>query len=214
MLALDRISDFIRSYIDDYGDVLDDIYKDAIKRGIPVLKPETREFLKTQLIIKKPVRVLEIGTAVGYSSLFMSNYLSDGASIDTIELSSERVMEARANISALGRDAVISVHEGDAAEVLRTLESDTYDFAFVDAAKGQYIFYLPDVLRLVKRYGVIISDNVLQEGEVLESHYLVEKRNRTIHDRMREYLYTITHCEELDTAILSVGDGVAVSVKR
>ena len=214
MLALDRISDFIRSYIDDYGDALDDIYKDAIKRGIPVLKPETREFLKTQLIIKKPVRVLEIGTAVGYSSLFMSNYLSDGASIDTIELSSERVMEARANISALGRDAVISVHEGDAAAVLRTLESDTYDFAFVDAAKGQYIFYLPDVLRLVKSEGVIISDNVLQEGEVLESHYLVEKRNRTIHDRMREYLYTITHSEELDTAILSVGDGVAVSVKR
>ena len=214
MLTLDRISSFIRSYIEDDEDSLNQIYQDAIARGVPVIKPETRELLKTQLLLKKPMRLLEIGTAVGYSSLYMSGFIAPEAQIDTIELSEERVKEARANIESLGKASVITVHHGDAAEVLKTLSEDNYDFAFVDAAKGQYIYYYPEVMRLVKKGGLIISDNVLQEGEVLESHFLVEKRNRTIHDRMREYLYTITHDERIDTAILSVGDGVAVSVKK
>lgn len=214
MLSLDRISSFVRSFIKDDEGKIGDIYNDAIKRGVPVIKPETREFLKTQLLIHKPMRILEVGTAVGYSSLFMSQFLSDDATIDTIELSEERVIEARGNIEALGKEDTITVHQGDAALVLKELKTDAYDFAFVDAAKGQYIYYYPEVMRLVKSGGVIISDNVLQEGEVLESHFLVEKRNRTIHDRMREYLYTITHDERVDTAVLSVGDGVAVSVKR
>ena len=214
MLTLDRISSFIRSYIEDDEDSLNQIYQDAIARGVPVIKPETRELLKTQLLLKKPMRLLEIGTAVGYSSLYMSGFIAPEAQIDTIELSEERVKEARANIESLGKASVITVHQGDAAEVLKTLSEDNYDFAFVDAAKGQYIYYYPEVMRLVKKGGLIISDNVLQEGEVLESHFLVEKRNRTIHDRMREYLYTITHDERIDTAILSVGDGVAVSVKK
>ena len=213
MLTLERISDFIKSYIEDDNDSLGLIYKEAVADNVPVIRPETREFLKTQLLLKKPSRILEIGTAVGYSALYMSRYAGD-AVIDTIELSGERVLRAQKNIKSQGKEKVITVHQGDAAGVLKHLFDDTYDFAFVDAAKGQYIYYLPDILRVMKRGGVIISDNILQEGEILESHFLVEKRNRTIQDRMREYLYAITHNPDIDTAILPVGDGVAVSIMR
>jgi len=213
LLTLERISDFIKSYIEDDNDSLGLIYKEAVADNVPVIRPETREFLKTQLLLKKPSRILEIGTAVGYSALYMSRYAGD-AVIDTIELSGERVLRAQKNIKSQGKEKVITVHQGDAAGVLKHLFDDTYDFAFVDAAKGQYIYYLPDILRVMKRGGVIISDNILQEGEILESHFLVEKRNRTIHDRMREYLYAITHNPDIDTAILPVGDGVAVSIMR
>lgn len=214
MHSLDRISDFIRSYIEDDKGKLGEIYRKAVQNNVPVIRPETREFLKTQLIIKKPSRILEVGTAVGYSALYMSGFIDDNALIDTIELSDERVQEAEANIKSMGKQDVIRVHHGDAAEVLKTLEENTYDFAFVDAAKGQYIFYLPEIIRVMKSGGVIISDNILQDGDVTESHFLVEKRNRTIHDRMREYLYTLTHSTDMETAILPVGDGVAVSIMR
>lgn len=214
MLTLDRISSFIKSYISDDEGILGDIYRDAIAKGVPVIRPETRELIKTQLILKKPMQLLEVGTAVGYSSLYMSNYISNDAHITTLELSEERVAEATANIASMDKSNQITIMQGDAADTLKTLPDEFYDFAFVDAAKGQYICYYPDVMRVVKSGGLIISDNVLQDGDVLESHFLVEKRNRTIHDRMREYLYTITHDERLDTAILSVGDGVAISVKR
>ncbi len=213
-ISMQRISSFIKSYISDDEGLLGDIYQLAVADRVPVMRKETRELLKTQLIMKKPKEVLEIGTAVGYSSLFMSKYLDDSGKITTMELDEERVKIARANIDALGKTDVITVLQGDAYETLKTLQSDAYDFAFVDAAKGQYINYYPDVMRVVKSGGVIISDNVLQDGDVLESHYTVDKRNRTIHDRMREYLYTITHDDKLDTAILSVGDGVAISIKR
>ncbi|MBQ8413431.1 MAG: O-methyltransferase [Lachnospiraceae bacterium] len=213
-MELERVSSFVKSFISDDDGKLGDIYKDAVSRGVPVMRPETKEVLKTQLIIKKPKHILEIGTAVGYSALFMSGYISEEGRITTIELSEERVAEARANIEAMNKADVIEVLCGDAADVLKTLPDAAYDFAFVDAAKGQYIYYYPEVLRLVKSGGVIISDNILQDGDVLESHYLVEKRNRTIHDRMREYLYTITHDDRVDTAILSVADGMAISVKR
>ncbi len=213
-ISYERISAFIKSYLGDDEGMLGKIYSDAIRDRVPVMRKETRELLKTQLIMKKPMQILEIGTAVGYSSIYMSKYLGDDGRITTIELDEERVKIARANIEAMGLEHVIEVLQGDAYEVLKTLPGETYDFAFVDAAKGQYINYYPDVMRVVKNTGVIISDNVLQDGDVLESHYTVDKRNRTIHDRMRDYLYTITHDDRLDTAILSVGDGVAISVKR
>ncbi len=213
-ISYERISSFIKSYIGDDEGKLGEIYSDAIRDKVPVMRKETRELLKTQLIMKKPMQILEIGTAVGYSSIYMSRFLCDGGKITTIELDEERVKIARANIKAMGLEQTIEVLQGDAYEVLKTLPDDNYDFAFVDAAKGQYINYYPDVMRVVKNTGVILSDNVLQDGDVLESHYTVDKRNRTIHDRMREYLYTITHDDRLDTAILSVGDGVAISVKR
>ncbi|MBQ9935025.1 MAG: O-methyltransferase [Lachnospiraceae bacterium] len=213
-ISFERISSFVKSYISDDEGLLGQIYSEAIRDRVPVMRPETREFLKTQLIMKKPMQLLEIGTAVGYSSIYMSQFLGEGGKITTIELDEERVKIARTNIEAMDLSQVISVIQGDAYEVLKTLPDDTYDFAFVDAAKGQYINYYPDVMRVVKAGGIIISDNILQDGDVLESHFTVDKRNRTIHDRMREYIYTITHDERLDTAILSVGDGVAISVKK
>lgn len=214
MVMPDRISSFIRSYIKDDEGKLGEIYSDAVKNGVPVIRPETRELLKTQLLIKKPYNILEIGTAVGYSSLYMSNYIPENAHITTIELDTDRAETAVNNIKKLGRSEIVEVICGDAAEVLRTLADETYDFVFVDAAKGQYINYLPDVMRIIKQTGVIVSDNILQEGEILESHFTVEKRNRTIHDRMREYLYAISNDERLDTAILPVGDGVAISFRK
>ena len=215
MQDMERISSFIKSFImDDADKELSSIYNDAIKRGVPVIRPETRELLKTQILLKKPAKILEIGTAVGYSSLLMSQYIDFAATITTIELDEARADEACANIKKLGKDKVINVLRGDAAEVLKTLNDDTYDLIFVDAAKGQYINYYEDVLRVSKCEALIISDNVLQDGDVLESHFTVEKRNRTIHGRMREYLYTLTHDERVTTAILSSGDGVALSIRK
>lgn len=207
-----RITSFVRSMAKEDEGTLKEIYLDAIRRGVPVIRPEARELLKTQLLLKKPKHVLEIGTAVGYSSIYMTGYLPEDADVTTLELSEERVAEARSNIERLGRSSQIQVICGDAAQTLKNLLDDTYDFAFVDAAKAQYIYYLPDVMRVLVPGGVIVSDNILQEGEVLESHFLVEKRNRTIHDRMREYLDVLTHDERLETAILPVGDGMAISI--
>ena len=207
-----RVSSFIRSYIHDDAGELGEIYRQAVSDGVPVIRPETRELLKTQLLITQPKRVLEIGTAVGYSALSMLQYMPDNAHITTIELSVERVQEAKENIRKLNKQDAITVIQGDAAEVLKTLDA-CFDFAFVDAAKGQYITYLPEVMRLVRAGGLIISDNILQEGEVLESHFTVAKRDRTIHDRMRSYIYELCNNKQLETSILSVGDGVALSVR-
>lgn len=207
-----RVSSFIRSYIHDDAGELGEIYRQAVLDGVPVIRPETRELLKTQLLITQPKRVLEIGTAVGYSALSMLQYMPDDAHITTIELSVERVQEAKENIRRLNKQDAITVIQGDAAEVLKTLD-ESFDFAFVDAAKGQYIAYLPEVMRLVRAGGLIVSDNILQEGEVLESHFTVAKRDRTIHDRMRSYIYELCNNKQLETSILSVGDGVALSVK-
>lgn len=211
---MERISSFIKSFISDDEGLLGDIYSEAIKNRVPVMRKETRELLKTQIIMKKPMQILEIGTAVGYSSIYMSKYIDEGAEITTIELDEDRVKIAKTNIEKMKKSDTIMVLQGDAYDVLKTLPDNSYDFAFVDAAKGQYINYYPDVMRVMKAGGVIVSDNVLQDGDVLESHFTVDKRNRTIHDRMRAYLYTITHDDRLDTAILSVGDGVAISIKR
>lgn len=209
-----RITSFVRSMAKEDAGKLGELYRDAIHRGVPVIRPESRELLKTQILIQKPKHVLEIGTAVGYSSIYMTGYLPEDAQITTLELSEARANEAKENIRLFGKEKHIQVICGDAAETLKELPDDTFEFAFVDAAKAQYIYYLPDVLRVLKKGGVIVSDNILQEGEVLESHFLVEKRNRTIHDRMREYLHVITHDERLETAILPVGDGMAISVVR
>ncbi len=211
---MERISSFVNSFIKDDEGSLEEIYNEAVVRGVPVIRKASRELLKTQLLIKKPKNILEIGTAVGYSSLFMSQYTDEECRITTIELDEQRVATARDNIKLLGKENVIEVIKGDALFVLKELPDASYDFLFVDAAKGQYINYYEDVLRIAKPGAVIISDNILQDGEILESHYTVEKRNRTIHDRMREYLYNITHDDRVESAILSVADGMAVTVKK
>ena len=163
-------------------------------------------------MIKRPKYILEIGTAVGFSALLMSEYAPEGCTITTIENYEKRIPIARENFRRAGRADRITLMEGDAAEVLKRLEG-TYDFIFMDAAKGQYIHYLPDVLRLLGEDGCLVSDNVMQDGDVIESRFAVERRNRTIHARMREYLYELKHSPYLVTSIVPLGDGVAVSVK-
>ena len=165
------------------------------------------------LAMKKPARILEVGTAVGFSAILMAEYDPVPCQITTIENYEKRIPIARENFKRAGKEAQIALLEGDAAEVLKTLE-DPYDFIFMDAAKGQYIHYLPEVMRLLGTDGVLVSDNVLQEGDIIESRFAVERRNRTIHSRMREYLYELKHHDQLQTSIIPLGDGVALSVKR
>ena len=143
----------------------------------------------------------------------MSEYAPEGCRITTIENYEKRIPIARENFVRAGKEDAITLIEGDAAEVLEELEG-TYDFIFMDAAKGQYIHYLPHVFRLLSEGGCLVSDNVMQDGDVIQSRFAVERRNRTIHARMREYLYELKHDPCLETAILPLGDGVAVSVKR
>ena len=211
----DRVSSFIRSFYPDDEGFLRELYASAKERRIPVIREDTRELFRLLLSMKKPGRILEIGTAVGSSALLMHSCCPK-ASITTMELDPERISEAKANFEKCGvlaeteEEGKILLMEGDAAELLKSLDG-VYDFIFVDAAKAQYPVYLQEILRLSESGTVILSDNVLQEGNILESHFSVEKRDRTIHDRMREYLFKITHTEGLTTSILPVGDGVAVT---
>lgn len=158
----------------------------------------------------KPMRVLEVGTAVGYSAIIMSEVLPEGASITTIEKFEPRIHAARENFRRAGKEGVITLLEGDAMEWMRRL-SGPYDMIFMDAAKGQYIHFFPEVMRLLADGGLLISDNILQDGDIMESRFAVTRRNRTIHNRMREYLYTLKHTAGLATSLIPIGDGVAVS---
>lgn len=162
--------------------------------------------------MKQPKRILEVGTAIGFSALLMSEYAPKDCKITTIEKYEKRIPLARENFKKAGKEDSITLLEGDASLILKEL-TDSYDFIFMDAAKGQYIHFLPDILKLMPVGGVLVSDNVLQDGDVMESRFAVTRRDRTIHSRMREYLYELKHNELLCTDILPVGDGVTVSVK-
>ena len=143
----------------------------------------------------------------------MSHYLPKDGRITTIEKYEKRIPIARENFSRAAVADRITLLEGDALEIMKSLE-EPFDFIFMDAAKGQYIHYLPEAIRLLAPEGVLMSDNVLQDGDVIESRFAVERRNRTIHSRMREYLYELKHNEQLQTSILPLGDGVALSVRK
>lgn len=212
-----RIRDFIISYTHDDEGSLKEIYEKAIQNEVPIIRRETRDFLQVLLQIVKPQRVLEVGTAVGYSTLVMADVLNEVWSrndwhIDTCELDESRIKEALANFSNSPYEERITLLQGDAASTLKSITNKTYDFIFIDAAKAQYMTYLEESIRLSHKGTVIVTDNILAEGDVLESHFLVEKRDRTIHDRMREYLHIIKNDPRLDTSILSVGDGLAMSI--
>ena len=171
-----------------------------------------QSLLKLLLALKQPKRILEVGTAIGFSALLMSEYGPKDCSITTIEKYEKRIPLAKENFKKAGKEGQITLLEGDAAEILKELDG-SFDFIFMDAAKGQYIHFLPDILRLMPKGGLLISDNVLQDGDVMESRFAVTRRNRTIHARMRDYLYELKHNEQLCTDILPVGDGVTISVK-
>ena len=186
MIVNERLTSYLHSLDRGNGELLDRIEAEAVRDFVPIIRKETGALLKTLVALKQPRAILEVGTAVGYSALLMGR---------------------------AGKEEQITLIEGDALEVMKTLEGP-YDFIFMDAAKGQYLHWLPMLLRLMPEGGVLISDNVLQDGDLIESRYAVERRNRTIHSRMREYLYALTHMEELETSVLPIGDGVTVSVKK
>ena len=213
MIVDERLVTFINSFDSGNTEILDVIEKEALDTYVPIVRKEMQSFLKFLLAMAKPMKILEVGTAVGFSSILMATYGPKDCRITTIENYDKRIPIAKENFIRAGKEEQITLLEGDAAEILPTL-SEEYDLIFMDAAKGQYIHFMPDVMRLLKSGGVLVSDNVLQEGEIIESHYIVERRNRTIYKRMREYIYELTHNEALVTAILPVGDGITVSVKK
>lgn len=207
----------MRTYINslDRGNTpfLEELEQTALRDRVPVIRREMQSFIKTFLAMNQPGRILEVGTAIGFSTLLMCEYGREDLQIVTIENYDKRIPIARENFRRAGREDQITLLEGDAGELLKTLEGP-FDMIFMDAAKGQYINWLPDVKRLMKKGSVLISDNVLQEGDIIESHYLVERRKRTIYKRMREYLYELKHDPSFVTSILPLGDGVTVSVKQ
>ena len=213
MIVDERIVTFINSFETQNSEIFEKIEKEALASHVPIIRKEMQSFLKMLLALKEPENILEVGTAVGFSALLMSECVPADCRITTIENYEKRIPLARENFRRAGKEDQIVLIEGDAAQVLKELNG-SYDFIFMDAAKGQYIHYLPEVLRLLDKGGVLVSDNVMQGGEVIESRFAVERRNRTIHARMREYLYELKHTKELVTSILPLGDGVAVSVKN
>lgn len=213
MIVDERLVTFINSFDVGNTPILDEIEKEAISDYVPIIRKEMQSFLRMLLAMQRPMRILEVGTAVGFSAILMAEYAPDGCHITTIENYEKRIPIAKKNFLRAGKSEQITLIEGDAADILPTLDGE-YDMIFMDAAKGQYINFMPHILRLLKQGGVLVSDNVLQDGDIIESHYIVERRNRTIYKRMREYLHALTHSSELTTSILPVGDGITVSVKR
>lgn len=212
MFDFERATDYIRSLELPGSALCEEIQKDALAGDVPIIRPETASFLLFLISLKKPLSILEVGTAVGYSAIRMSEVMPAGATITTIEKYPPRIEEAKRNFARAPRGCDITLLEGDAADILKTLDKP-YDLIFMDAAKGQYIHFLPDILKLMPEGGVLLSDNVLQDGDVCESRFAVTRRNRTIHARMRDYLYELKHHEELRTDILPVGDGMTISVR-
>lgn len=212
MIVDERMSAFIDSLDKGNTPFLDEIEKSAIETQVPIIRKSMQSLLKFLLAYAKPKNILEVGTAVGFSALLMSEYAPADCHITTIEKYEKRIPIAKENFKRAGREDSITLLEGDATEILHELQG-TYDMIFMDAAKGQYIHFLPDILRLLPAGGLLISDNVLQDGDIIESRFAVTRRNRTIHARMREYLYELKHNPQLETVILPVGDGVTLSTK-
>ncbi len=213
MIVDERMVSFINSLDTGNPSYLNELEEYARATEVPIVRTEMQSFLRFLMKMKQPMKILEVGTAIGFSALLMSEYAPKGCQITTIEKYEKRIPMAKENFKKAGKDHLITLLEGDALEILPTLKEE-YDFIFMDAAKGQYIHFLPDILRLLAPNGMLVSDNVLQDGDVLESRFAVTRRNRTIHGRMREYLYTLKHMEELTTAIIPLGDGVALSVRN
>ncbi len=213
MIENERMNAFIDSLDAGNTPFLEQIEREAKETNVPIIRAQMQSLIKFLLAVHKPMSILEIGCAIGFSALLMSEYAPKGCRITTIEKYEKRIPVARENFRRAGKEESITLLEGDAADILADLEG-AYDFIFMDAAKGQYLNFLPDMLRLLGEGGILLSDNVLQDGDIIESRFAVTRRNRTIHSRMREYLYELKHHPELETVILPIADGVTVSVRK
>ena len=209
MITDERLVNYIHSLEPDRSELLETIRAEALAAEIPIIRDETAALLKCFMRMLRPKRILEIGAAVGYSALCMAEACDGQAELLTVE------SYPRNFVRSPYRDHITLV-PGDAGALLHRLveEEQHFDFIFMDAAKAQYIVWLPDILRLMSPGSVLVSDNILQDGSIIESRYQVERRDRTIHTRMREYLFRLKHEAALETAILPVGDGVSISVRK
>lgn len=211
----ERLQTFLHSFDKELPEYLRKLEKYARETDVPIIRPQMQNLLRFLITWKKPSSILEVGTAIGFSALFMSEYAPKDCHITTIEKYEKRIPLARENFSKAEKADIITLLEGDAADILSSLSPDEgFDLIFMDAAKGQYIHFLENIIRLLSPNGIIVSDNILQEGELLESKYAITRRNRTIHNRMREYIYALTHDDRLETLILPIADGITLSVRK
>lgn len=192
---------------------LDQLEQYAKETNVPIIRKPMQSLLKFLLALIQPKQILEVGCAIGFSTLLLNEYAPPDCRITTIENYEKRILLARENFERYDKKRAITLLEGDAADLLKEL-TGPYDLVFMDAAKGQYLHFLPEVMRMMEPGGLLVSDNVLQDGDIIESRYAVTRRNRTIHTRMRDYLYEIKHDPRLETVILPIGDGVTLSVFR
>ncbi|MDY5576959.1 MAG: O-methyltransferase [Lachnospiraceae bacterium] len=214
MIVNERIVSYIHSLEKSNGPLLDEMEAYAKLNRVPIIRKEVESFLKVLIAIRQPERVLELGTAIGYSAILMSECLKSTGKITTIENYDKRIPIAQDNIKKAGKESQIQLIFGDALDEMKKMPQESFDFVFMDAAKAQYIYFLPEVVRLMKPGAVLVSDNVLQEGDLIESRFAVTRRDRTIHSRMREYMYEVKNRDDLETTIVPMGDGLTVSVKR
>lgn len=213
MFDEDRVEVFARAFSKGFPEYLENIEHKAIEEDVPVIRKDTQELLRVILNLVKPENILEIGTAVGFSSLLMSEYTMDNCHIKTIENYPPRIKEAKDNFAKFDKGGKIELLEGDAGEIIKKLDG-SFDIIFLDGPKGQYENYLDDLLRLLPSGGLLITDNILKEGEIIESRFAVTRRNRTIHSRMRDYLLRLRDENVLENVILPTGDGMTLSVKK
>ncbi|MBR1443434.1 MAG: O-methyltransferase [Firmicutes bacterium] len=211
------IDDKLKKYIDDVqpmkDGILGEIQKNAYERGVPIIPNDVAKLIEFIFSVTKPKKVLEIGMAIGFSSSLMAQLMGEDGHVTTIDRFDVMIDEAKENFRKLGNEDKITLIEGDAAKILPTL-GEKYDVIFLDAAKGQYINFLPHCIRLLKVGGVMITDDILQNGTVADDIGNIERRQRTIHKRLRTFIEEITGNPYLTTSILTVGDGVALCRKN
>lgn len=208
-----NITAYIHSLDKEGSGPLEDLRAFAEKKNVPIIRREMESFLKILLTLKQPGSILEIGAGIGFSSVFFALNTAQSCTVTTIENSEERIRLCRKNIESFGMNGRITLLEGDAAEIIRNL-TGPFDFIFLDGPKAQYIRMLSGLLSLLESGGILLADNVFQEGHLIESRYITPRRQRTIHERMREYVWEVKHTDELETAVITIGDGVALSIKK
>lgn len=212
MINYDYIIEYIRATIKPNTGLLAELEAYAIQHHVPIIQPEVAALMKVIGQLKQPSKILEVGTAIGYSSILFSSFLKPNGVIDTIERNEEMIEQARKNIKLAGKQNTINVIAGDALDVLTCLDK-RYDMIFIDAAKGQYSEFFEQCKRMLVSGGLLVSDNVLYKG-MIASDELVVRRKKTIVTRMRDFLQTLCEDESFETSIIPIGDGVALSYKK
>ena len=216
MIVEPRLVEYLNSLEQELPPHLAQLEAYALEHEVPIIRKEAQSLLRVLLELKQPKRILEVGTAIGFSASLLCDYMPKDCHLTTIEKVPMRIVEAEKNLAKLVRSEDVTFLTGDAEDVLKQLKEQgkQYDFVFMDAAKAQYMSFLEQIMPMLPTGALLITDNVLQEGSIIESKYSITRRDRTIHMRMREYLYELKHNELLTTSIVAVGDGMALSVKR